>query len=41
MNRNRLTLAAVLLGTLAVPALAQPTHHVRHAVKPAAHMTKR
>ncbi len=31
MTFNRLTLAAVLLGTMAVPALAQPTrHHVRH-----------
>lgn len=31
MTLNRLTLAAVLLGTMAVPALAQPArHHVRH-----------
>ena len=31
MTFNRLTLAAVLLGTMAVPALAQPArHHVRH-----------
>ena len=39
MTISRLTLAAALLGTLALPALAQPAarHHVRHPVKARVH----